>query len=504
MPNFAEYPWRHGEATPERLAFRCGEDLWTYGRLRAGMAALAGDLRARGLGPGDRAVLIAPSVPEFAIACYGMQAAGVGVVAMNPLATAHEIGYVLEDAECSLAVVWAECLEAATEAAAARGIEVLLLVRGGVEDPLGPPLSAPHEAAADETALIVYTSGTTGRPKGAELTHGNLIASAEMHVEVLEATPEDVFATALPLVHVYGGVAIVATAMMVGAATVLFPRFRAKETLAAISAGRASVFAGVPTMYNAILHQATEERADLSRLRFCCSGGASLPEEVLRAFKERFGVVILEGYALTEVTSAATFNGLRRKRKVGFVGIPMPRTEVRVVDADDHEVDPGEVGEVVIRGPQVMKGYYGRPEVTAETIRDGWLHTGDLGSKDEEGDLRIVGRKKELIIRGGYNVYPSEVEQVLFDHPEVAEAAVVGVEDPHFGEEVAAAVVLESDAEVDAGALGEWAAERLMAYKVPRLFRFLDALPQGATGKIQKRGLEAGPFIDLRPARSLT
>ncbi len=501
MANFATYPWRHGDESPDRLAFRGGKDIWTYGRLRDRMTRFAGAVRARGVGPGERALLVAPTVPEFAVASYALQAAGVVVVAMNPMATARELEYVLGDAGCSLAVVWHESLDSATEAASRRGIELWPLLPGGGRSPDSPPLVEPHNCLPDDTAVILYTSGTTGRPKGAELTHGNLISCAETFTDALELGPDDVIGTALPLSHVYGSMSMMGTAMMNGAAMVLLPRFRPVEALEMISTGGVSIFAGVPTMYNALLQHATDW-SDFSTLRFCCSGGASLPAEVLRAFKERFGVVVLEGYALTETTAAATFNGLHRQRKPGFVGLPLPGMQVRVVDSIGNELGPGEVGEVTIRGPQVMKGYYGQPDATAETIRDGWLYSGDLGLKDGDGDLRIVDRKKDLIIRGGYNVYPQEVEQVLYEHPDVFEVAVLGVNDADFGEEVAAVVVLRLGAQADPHALNAWAKGRLSAYKVPRLFRFSHALPQGSTGKILKRGLEDGPFIKVHAAHS--
>jgi long-chain acyl-CoA synthetase len=502
MTNFAGYPWRHGDATPEQVAFRCGESIWTYGQLQEAMARLAGAVRARGVGPGDRVLLVGPTVPEFAVAFYALQAAGVAVVAMNPMATASELDYILGDADCSLAVVWEECLGPAAEAAAARSVELWPLTAGVQGLPIAPPLTAPHDCHDDDTAVILYTSGTTGRPKGAELTHANLISCAQTFTDVLEVSSEDTFGTALPLSHVFGSMSMMGTAMMNGASMFLLPRFRPVEALEMISGGRVSIFAGVPTMYNALLQHATEW-SDFSRLRFCCSGGASLPTDVLRAFKERFGVVILEGYALTETTAAATFNGLHRQRKPGFVGVPLPGMQVRVVDPAGAELGPDLVGEVIIRGPQVMKGYYGRPEATAETLRDGWLYTGDLGLKDVDGDLRIVDRKKDLIIRGGYNVYPQEVEQVLYEHPDVVEVAVVGVKDAHLGEEVAAVVVLKSGAQTDPHALNAWAKTRLSAYKVPRLFRFSPALPQGATGKILKRGMDEGSFLDVRTGSPL-
>ncbi len=498
--NVAAHVWRHAEAGTDLLAFACGAERWSYGRLRERCARLAGAVRAAGVTPGERVVLIAPSLPEFGVAYYGLLAAGAVVVAMNPMATAREIAYVLDDADVALVLAWVESAAAAEEAAAARGVDVWRIGAGAADLPAGAPLSAPHPSAAADTAVILYTSGTTGQPKGAELTHANLEACARAFTEVLEITAADQFATALPLFHVFGGSVIMGTAIMNGASLGLQPRFNPQQALALIASGEPTIFAGVPTMYNALL-QAADARADLSGLRFCCSGGASLPDEVLRAFDARFGTVILEGYGLTEVTGGATFNGLHRERKPGCVGIAVPGMEVRVVGEDGEELEPGEIGEVALRGPQVMKGYHGRPEATAEAIRDGWFHSGDLGSVDADGDLRIVDRMKDMVISGGYNVYPREVEEALYEHPEVVEAAVIGIDHPHYGEEVAAIVALRPGSEVDGAALRAWVKARLSAYKAPRLFQFVDELPKGPTGKILKRAIDAD---ELFPANEST
>jgi len=500
MTNFADSLWGYADSAARRPALRCGEDLWTYGRLREGIAGFAGALREQGLGPGQRAILIAPTVPEFAVAYYGMLTAGVAVVAMNPMATTREIEYVLDDAECSLLVAWHESAAASGAVASERGVPFWRLCSGGSGVPEGSPVSSPHAGDGEDTAVILYTSGTTGNPKGAELTHANLYACGNAFSEAFEISANDVFATALPLFHVFGGSVIMGTALMNGAVVELLPRFEAAQALRTISAGGVTVFFGVPTMMNALLHEEFDD-PDFSSLRFCSTGGAPLPEEVLRAFQERFGVPLLEGYALTETTGAGTFSGLHRPRKVGFAGVPLPGVEVRVVGPEGGEVLSGEIGEVLLRGPMLMKGYYGNPEATEKTIRDGWLYSGDLGSQDADGDLRIVDRKKDMVIRGGYNVYPLEVEQVLYMHPDVVEAAVVGVADEHFGEEIAVAVVVRPGSELDAGTLYGWLRERLSAYKVPRLFQFADELPKGTTGKILKRQLSLENLVDGRTAR---
>ena len=464
------------------------------------MAIFGGAVRAAGVAPGDRVLLVAPSVPEFPAAYYGLLAAGAAVVAVNPMATVSEIEYVLGDAGCVLAVAWHESAVAAERAAATMDIPFWSL-HPREHAPEASPLARPHDAADEDTAVILYTSGTTGRPKGAELTHSNLISCSETYTDVLKVTQDDRLGTALPLFHVFGGAVVMGTAMRNGASLSLLTRFDPDATLKMIEKDRLTIFFGVPTMYNSLL-QAVDDAADLSSLRLCTSGGASLPEELMRAFKERFGVVILEGYALTETTGAATFNGLDRLRVSGSVGIALPGIEVRIVDDQGADVPVGEVGELIMRGPVVMKGYHGRPEATAEAIRDGWFHSGDLGTRSIDGDIRIVDRKKDLVIRGGYNVYPREVEEVLYQHPDVVEAAVLGIPDDHLGEEVAAAVALRPGVTVGADELRAWALERLSAYKVPRRWTFLDELPKGATGKILKRAIDIEKLARSDAART--
>jgi long-chain acyl-CoA synthetase len=291
------------------------------------------------------------------------------------------------------------------------------------------------------------------------------------------------------------------TTLRAGATLSLLARFDAEGLLDLLRRDGLTVMAGVPTMWNALLHAAGDRTpADFATLRLAASGGASLPAEVMRAFEERFGCVILEGYGLSETTGAATFNGLGRERKPACVGIALPGSDVAIRGDDGQERPIDEVGEVFIRGPVVMKGYWNRPEATAEVLQDGWLRTGDLGTKDADGDIRIVDRKKDLIIRGGYNVYPREVEEVLYEHPDIVEVAVIGLPDDHFGEEVAAVLSLREGATFDATELRTWAKERLSAYKVPRVFQVVDALPKGPTGKILKRAIDTDAVRGAQPA----
>jgi long-chain acyl-CoA synthetase len=495
MSNAAQAAWDHAINDPERVALRGAGEPWTYGKLRERAAAVAARLQEAGVEPGDRILLVAPSVPEFAGAYYGIHAAGAVAVTANTMSTRPELEYVGTDAGVALVLAWHEVTGPATEAAAALDVPFWSLGEDLVEFPTDDAVTvtAPAARETDDNAVILYTSGTTGRPKGAQLTHGNLIACAEIFSEVLEVTPEDRMGTALPLFHVFGQAVVMGTVLRCGASLSIIARFGAEDLLNLLRRDKLTIMSGVPTMWNALLHAPAGDNdvEDFKTLRLAASGGAAMPAEVMNAFEERFGCVILEGYGLSETTGAATFNGLHRDRKASCVGIALPRCEVEIRGNDGTEVATGEVGEVHIRGPVVMSGYFNREEATAEVLdADGWLKTGDLGTEDEDGDIRIVDRKKDLIIRGGYNVYPREVEEILYEHPDTVEVAVIGVPDEHFGEEVAAVLALRPGAEFDPVAFRAWAKERLSAYKVPRLFQVMETLPKGPTGKILKRAID--------------
>lgn len=490
MVNVAATVWSNADREAGRTAIRSGRGDLTYGELREASARVGGAVAAAGLRPGDRVVLVAPSVLEFPVVYLGLHAAGVSVITMNTMATAAEIGYVLDDSGASLVLAWHECDAAASAASAERGTAFWRVEDGASF--AADPLPAAHEHAPDDTAIILYTSGTTGRPKGVELTAANLLDTTASFLPVLNLTPEDRFGTGLPLFHVYGQAVVMNTVLVTGASLSLLAPFDADAMLEMVRRDRLTVLAGVPTMWNAMLHASGEGfgPADFEQLRLATSGGASLPAEVMRAFHDRFGCTILEGYGLTESTGAATFNDINRPQKAGTVGPALPGTSIEVRDALGAPVAAGVVGEVFLQGPTIMKGYRNRPDATAADLQGGWLRTGDLGSLDDEGYLTIVDRAKDLIIRGGYNVYPREVEEVLYEHPDIVEVAVVGVPDAHFGEEVAAVVALRAGADVSGEELRAWAKVQLSAYKVPRLYQFVGALPKGATGKILKREID--------------
>jgi long-chain acyl-CoA synthetase len=464
----------------------------TYRAVDEASARVAGLLHKRGLKPGDRVGIMMPNVAEVPVVYYGVLRAGGIVVPMNPLLKAREVAYYLGDSGAGLIFAWHAFAGEARDGAEQAKAEPIVVDSVGFPDLLAS-VAPDYEVANtddEDTAVILYTSGTTGHPKGAELTHGNLISNTDVtRTDIVRAHPDDVIFGGLPLFHVFGQTAALNVAVASGACLTLLPRFDAGHALRIVADHRVTVFEGVPTMYVALLHAPDRADYDTSALRMCISGGAALPVEVLRAFDEAFGVPLLEGYGLSETSPVASFNHPDREHKPGSIGTSIRDVRMRVVDGDDHEVPQGEVGEIVIRGPNVMKGYWQRPEATAEAIRDGWFHTGDLARVDSDGYFYIVDRKKDLIIRGGYNVYPREIEEVLYEHPAVAEAAVIGLPHPSLGEEVGAAVALKPGASATAEELRDYVKAQVAAYKYPRHVWIADALPKGPTGKIQKRDI---------------
>jgi long-chain acyl-CoA synthetase len=478
---------------PDRVAVKLDDVELTYKLLDGASAHVAGLLREKGVEPGDRVGVMLPNVPYFPVVYYGALRAGAVVVPMNVLLKGREVKFYLEDPGSKVLFAWGDFAEAAEQGAEGTDTEVVLVKPGEFDDIVGAAGAVTEVADRDgeDTAVILYTSGTTGTPKGAELTHDNLMSNVETILDTLiQIEPDDVVLGALPLFHSFGQTCGLNSCMRAGGTLTLLPRFDADKALEIIERDRVTIFEGVPTMYVGMLHSDKADEADTSCLRLCVSGGSAMPGEVLRAFEEKFGCKILEGYGLSETSPVASFNHPDRERKVGSIGTPVAGVEMRVVDEDGADVPEGEVGEIAIKGPNVMKGYWRKDDATAEAIKDGWFHTGDMAKVDEDGFFFIVDRKKELIIRGGYNVYPREVEEALYEHPAVQEAAVVGVPDDKMGEEVGAAVVLKQGEDVSADDLRDFVKGEVASYKYPRKIWFVDELPKGPTGKILKREVE--------------
>jgi long-chain acyl-CoA synthetase len=479
--NLIEVAHRH----PDSVALRLDEIEIPYAGLEAASARLAGLLAARGLRPGDRVGVMLPNVPYFAIAYYGVLRAGGVVVPMNVLLKERETSFYLSDSEASAVIAWHEFAPAAQAGAEAAGAECIVVTPGDFEEVIGAaePLVEPIMREDADTAVILYTSGTTGTPKGAELSHVNLRRNVATVVEMLQLTPDDVILGALPLFHAFGQTAGLNAAITAGGCLTLIPRFSPTKALEIVERDRVTVFEGVPTMFAAMLH--SDQRPDTTSLRLCVSGGAAMPVEVMRGFEQSFDCMVLEGYGLSETSPVASFNHPDRERKPGSIGTPVAGVEMKLAEPNDDGV-----GEIAIRGHNVMKGYWNRPDATAAAIdADGWFRTGDLARVDDDGYYFIVDRFKDMIIRGGYNVYPREIEEVLYEHPAVREAAVVGVPDDLLGEEVGAAIALAPGAEADAAEIRDFVKERVAGYKYPRRIWFVDELPKGPTGKILKRDI---------------
>ena len=477
-----------------RPALRVGGDTTTYAAFDEQTARVAGLIRSRGLELGDPVGVMLPNVPQFAVIYYGVLRAGCVVVPMNVLLKSREVTFHLRDSGAKLLFAWHEVVEEAEKGAAGAGVETIRVAPGSFEELLVGTEAHPDvvQRADDDIAMILYTSGTTGTPKGAELTHRNLAENARVTAEtVICSQPEDVILGALPLFHAFGQTCALNASVYSGSCLSLLPRFDPGQALEILHRDRVTVFVGVPTMYSALLHHPDRERFDTTSLRICLSGGAALPVEVLRGFDAAFDCKVLEGYGLSETSPVASFNHPDRVRKPGSVGTPIRGVEMKVIDEEGNETPPGERGEIAIKGHNVMRGYRQRPDATREAIRDGWFRTGDVARVDEDGYFFIVDRKKDLIIRGGYNVYPREIEEVLYEHPAVREAAVVGIADERLGEEVGAAVVLNSGESATAEELRDFVKSRIAAYKYPRKVWLVDALPKGPTGKILKLQIAA-------------
>jgi long-chain acyl-CoA synthetase len=498
MFNLAVILRESAAATPDKPVALYEGGQMTYRELDELSDRLAASLQQRGLQPGECYGLQLPNIPQFLVAYFGILKAGGVAVPMNVLLKGPEVAFYLSNSRARGLIAWAGILGEAAKGAAEAEVADVFVVGEVPEESTATPfthLLAPHEDGPvmahrepQDTAVVIYTSGTTGRPKGAELTHFQLYMNADIPGRLFGITPDDVVLTVLPLFHVFGLSSVLNLTIRAGGSLSLVPRFTPVAALTALQQHRCTIVDAVPTMFIALLNHPALDQYDVSSLRIAVSGGASIPAEVLDAFEQRFGVLILEGYGLSETASTTTFNVSESERRAYSVGKPIWGTECQIWDENGKPLPAGKdnIGEIVTRGFHTMKGYLHNPEATEEAFRGGWFHTGDLGYVDEDGFYFIVDRKKELIIRGGYNVYPREIEEVLYTHPAVAEAAVVGVPHERLGEEVKAYVALKRDSEVSPEELIAWTKERVAAYKYPRTIELRDSLPKSATGKILK------------------
>ncbi len=446
-------------------------------RVDVAVAALA----AHGVTHGGVVVVRLPNRTDLVVALFAAWRLGAAVTPINPALAPAEVEYQLADSGATVLLTH--------DALVLPGVATLapedLASRGG-----GPEVTVP-DPDLDDLALLVYTSGTTGRPKGVQLTHANLDAMTEAMVAALSLDEHDHSLLVLPLFHVNGIVVSVLSPLRAGGRTTIAGRFDPRTFFATLESARPTYFSGVPAIYTMLANLPSDVEPDTSSLRFVACGAAPMPASLIGQVEQRFGVVLVEGYGLSESTCASTSNPLDGVRKPGTVGTALPGQTVAVRDADGELLPSGERGEVVIQGPTVMRGYLNRPEETARTLRGGWLHTGDVGVLDEDGYLRIVDRVKDMIIRGGENIYPQEIEQAIHLHPAVLEAAVVGRPHPVMGEEPVAFVVLKEGASLDQDALVAFLAERVAKFKLPTAVSFVDAVPRNPVGKIDKPRLRS-------------
>ncbi|MEQ8765091.1 MAG: long-chain fatty acid--CoA ligase [Planctomycetota bacterium] len=467
----------------------------TRGEVRDRAAKVARQLHALGVAPRDRVVLVTANRPEFIDVFFGTTGAGFVPVPLNPALRPPELRYIIDNSQAKVVITESAHLESVRAAISdlpdmhCLTFEPTQGERSLAElEETGDGFPTPEPTSESEAALI-YTSGTTGKPKGVILTHKNYIANAYQIIAAGSYSADDRFLCVLPVFHVNAQVVTILAPLAVGGSLVLLPGFSPEPFVEALEHFRPTVFSAVPTVYAILLQHPAGEGRDLSSLRYCICGAAPMPEAVFRAFEQKFQAKIIEGYGLSEGTCGSAVNPVDRERKIGTVGLALPGQEIRIVDDRGDELPRGEIGELIVRGDNVMKGYFQNPEATAQTLRDGWLHTGDLAHMDGDGYITISGRKKEMIIRGGANIYPREIEEVLHHHPAIAEAAVVGEEDEVWGEIVSAHIVLAPGQNVTEDELTAYCSDQLADYKCPVKWTFRDSLPKTATGKVQKRNL---------------
>jgi long-chain acyl-CoA synthetase len=499
---------------PERVAVVLGDQRLTYAQVDAAANQVANMLVARGIQPGDKVALSCPNLPYFPVVYYGILKSGAVVVPLNVLLKGREVAYHLKDSEARAYLCFQGTAELPMGAEGFTGFgqaddcEHFFLITADPAAPspiegaetLGaalagqPPVFETVLARETDPAVILYTSGTTGQAKGAELSHSNLILNALTCNRLFGTTPAtDTHLLVLPLFHSFGSTVNMNAGFATASTLVLLPRFDAAAAVRLLQSENVTFFAGVPTMYWGLLNALTDE-IDVERIaqnmRVAVSGGSSLPIEIIKEVRERLGVTILEGYGLSETSPVATFSDPHSDPRPGSIGIPIWGVEVKLIDELWNTIEAvDEIGEIAIRGHNIMRGYYNRPEATAEVMRDGWFRSGDLGKRDKDGFYYVVDRAKDMIIRGGFNVYPREIEEVLMTHDAVSLAAVIGVPHPSHGEEVKAFVILRDGVAATEEELVAWGKEQMAAYKYPRMVSIVETLPMTATGKLLKRAL---------------
>jgi len=496
--NIAQHLERAVRHFPDKAAIVFEDQTISFAGLQEQVDRTAHALVDLGVSQGDRVGLFLPNIPEFAVVYLAVQKLGAIAVSANVMLTPDELRYVLQDSGCgmlftttALAAAWQPLIDegalSAQRVVLCEGEQPGFHTLREMVDAASAERFAAREMESSDPAAILYTSGTTGRQKGATLSHGNMVSNSFAAVHTEGITPEDRLLLFLPLFHVFGQNAILNSAVQGAATVVLQRRYDPRGTPELIERQRVTMFYAVPTIYIGLLNAGIEPRR-FESVRYYFSAAATMPVEIAERWKAAYGRPIVEGYGLTETSPFASYNHIWQHRP-GSVGTPIENVEITVLDADDRQVEPGAWGEICIKGPNVMLGYWNRPEDTALAIRNGWFHSGDIGYTDTDGYVYLVDRVKDMINSAGFKIWPREVEEVLFQHPAIRECAVVGLPHPEQGEITAAYVVLREGAGLTAGEFETYCRQKMAAYKVPRQVMFVDALPKNATGKILKRVL---------------
>ncbi len=481
---------------PDGIALRFRDHEISYNIVKDAADRLANGLRNIGFVQGDRVALMLPNIPHFPICYFALLKLGCIIVPVPVHCQAEEIGYQLNDSGAKGIIYWHQLRKEVEKAISESGRKIERIVLGEKAEAgevrltylieINDPMEEITDVGGDDTAVISYTSGTTGRPKGVMLSHKNILSNIDSCCKYFKFDTSDSMAGVFPLTHMVGQTVVMGSFFNSGGCVVLIPKFSGADILETIEREKVTYFTGTPFMITEMLGVDKERKYDLSSLKYCISTGDALKAETFQEFESRFNVSIIEGYGLTEASPMVSFNSLVRERKPGSIGLPLPGVEMKIIDESGQEVKPGEVGEIIVQGPNIMKGYLNRPDENEKALRDGWLYTGDFAQLQENGFGFIVVRERNVIVKSGFNVYPREIEAILLKNPKIKEAAVLGLPDPDCGEEIYACIVLQDGEEASEEEIIKYAKEHMAPYMCPKVIHFASSLPKNQTGKIMR------------------